>query len=103
MTSKIEDKKIKILEILTVLKEENIWDFASPLIVFIKNSKDINEELLDAVLQIINNSISETKDKVKLEKLKKTKTILEWIKEEEKNEKNIEKKEADKLLDSIDF
>lgn len=98
-----EEKKLKVLETLDLLSEDDIWDLAGPLLVFIRNSTDINEELLDAILGIVSKAISETKDKVKLEKLKKAKSTLEWMLKEELAEKNKENKEADNMLDSVDF
>lgn len=103
MTLELEEKKAKVLETLTILWEWEVWELAKPLAIFIKNSNNINEELLDAILQIISNAISETTDKVKLAKLEKAKETLEWMKKEEQKESETDSKEADSMLEDIDF
>ena len=103
MNLELEWKKQKVLDTLIVLEEWKIWELAKPLAIFIKNSENINEELLDAVLQIISNAILETKDKVKLAKLEKAKSTLEWMLKEERDDRKKEEDEADSMLENIDF
>jgi len=103
MSLELEEKKKKVLDTLIVLWEWDVWELAKPLAIFINHSDNINEELLDAILQIIANAMSETKDKIKLAKLEKAKNTLEWMLKEEKDEKQKDESEAESILNNIDF
>jgi hypothetical protein len=82
----LKKNKQDILEILYILWENNIWEFARPLAIIIYYSEEINKELLDIISNILNKALLETNDLVKIKKIEEAqKSIISMTKNEEKD------------------
>lgn len=97
----MDEKKKILLDLLIALWNDEIWDLARPLAIMISNSKEINEELIEVLLELINKTIWETKDVIAKERLQELKAKLDVMLEQEKSEKKIELEEAENLLNNL--
>jgi hypothetical protein len=94
-------KKDYVLQVFEALKW--ISPIADNLAIILQHT-EINEETLDQIITIFNNSMKDIKDKESIEKLKKWVEILEKIKEMEiKSKKKDEEdlKNLDILLQAL--
>ncbi|MFA6256378.1 MAG: hypothetical protein WC606_04305 [Candidatus Absconditabacterales bacterium] len=94
-------KKDYVLQVFEALK--GISPIADNLAIILQHT-EINEETLDQIITIFNNSMKDIKDKESIEKLKKGVEILEKIKEMEiKSKKKDEEdlKNLDILLQAL--
>ncbi len=85
------DKKNYVLKVLNVLKDDR--KVAEWLIVLIERNK-LDNDVIDAILLILQGAIKQTQDKATKEKLNESQSILRDIKEmeaieREKNDKEI--------------
>lgn len=101
MTLNLEEKKKKVLDSLILLWEWNVWELAKPLAILVHSSKEINLELLDAILEIVDKAMNETTDIISKEKFQKAKIELEWMIEIEKKEREKEMLDAENLFKDL--
>lgn len=97
----MDEKKKILLDLLIALWNDEIWDLARPLAIMISNSKEINEELIEVLLELINKTIWETKDVITKERLQELQAKLNVMLEQERAEKKIELEEAENLLNNL--
>ena len=90
-----ENKKKLVLE--TLQKLIGVWDLAEWLYNLV-DSEYLTNELLDNLIEQINNSVKNIKDKDKLEQIKKWLNKIKQIKIEEKKENS---NKSDALLNDL--
>lgn len=101
MSLDFDFKRKKVIDILIFLWENNIWDLAKPLAIFVYNSKNIDNIILDIIIDIISKTIKITKDKIKIEKLINAKSEFENLLEQEKLDTENDLKDIDNIYKSF--
>ncbi len=101
MSLNIEEKKKKVLDTLILLWEWNVWELARPLAILVHSSKEINIELLDAILEIVSKAMNETTDLISREKFERAKNELQEMIEIEKKDREKDLLEAENLFNEL--
>lgn len=90
----MNQKKKLLIKVLNKLLP--YWDLAEGIIALV-NSKYIDENTIDALLLIITQAIKTTKKKQQKEKLERSISAIQKIKDQEE----FDQEDADKLLETI--
>lgn len=84
------DKKAYIIQVLEMLKED--WPMAEGLLVLVEQNT-LSDEVLDALIQMIQSAIADTDNELLKEKLLKWKEVFEQIKATEAESKALDQKD----------